>query len=435
LAVPGFGGFAYDTANGDLVVWVKDTTRGKSAAVAAVRTYLTSSRDPGGRAGRTPRVKVRAADYDFLELGSLRDRVDAAMEGETGVTFTDLDEANNRVAIGVTPESHDRVRRRLLAAGLPSQALRFVFLKPLAFGPDNPTGPWFPADTAPTVQQAQGSGAPTYLSSRHSSPAGGAMIGYLVPDPAYPLPFGAGYKENLAYCSVGAVVRMTTGALRMLTAAHCSKTEGVMQGDDYFQPTISGFRVGQPFNDFAWAEEASDPAWRGMGLSCISCKYADASLSTLVQPPFGSGSGQVGKIHRPVSSTTAWTNPVPFPAIQIDAAKPTFTIVGAFEPSTVGSQVHKVGYRSGWTVGTITDVCRDSYAGNPLRRIKCQLWTNLPAYVGDSGGPAFRLSNPFDDSEVEFIGVLSRGDETGSTVISTMVQIQAELGPVTVTGP
>jgi hypothetical protein len=86
--------------------------------------------------------------------------------------------------------------------------------------------------------------------------------------------------------------------------------------------------------------------------------------------------------------------------------------------------------------GAITDICRDSYAGSPLRRIKCQLWTNLPSSRGDSGGPAFfRLGNPSNDSEVELIGVLSRGDETSTTIISTMVQIQAELGPVTVTGP
>jgi hypothetical protein len=428
LAVPGFGGFVFDTANGDLVVWVKDPARQQSAAVAAVRNYLASSNNPGGRAGRTPRVRIRPADYDFLELGSLRDRANSALEGQGGVRFTDLDEANNRVAIGVAPESGDQVRRKLLDAGLPPQALRFEFL---SFNP-NDTTEFFPADTAPTVQdEAQGSGAPTYLSSKFASPAGGAMFGYLIDDHAYPLPYGAGYKRNLTYCSVGAIGVTTTGAVRILTAGHCSDTLGVMRGTDWYQPTISGFRVGQPINDFPWGEEVLDPAWRGMGLSCISCKLADALLGSIF-PPRG---GQVGKIHRPVSSTSAWTSPVLFPAIQIDAAKPTFTIVSAGDNYSIGNIVHKVGYRSGWTFGPITDTCRDSYVSGPLRRIKCQLYTALPAYGGDSGGSVFRFVNPYNDSEVEFIGVVSRGNEANQTIVSPWSQIVAELGQFSVTSP
>jgi hypothetical protein len=124
LAIPGFGGFGFDTANGDLVTWVKDLRRGPEAR-AAVQHYLrTNYRGQGGRAGPNPPVRIQRGDYDFLELGSLRDRVDVALANEPGMQSLGISFFDNRVAVDVDSASVDRVIATLSGAGVPLAAVR-----------------------------------------------------------------------------------------------------------------------------------------------------------------------------------------------------------------------------------------------------------------------------------------------------------------------
>lgn len=124
LAIPGFGGFAFDTANGDLIVWVKDVRRGDAAREAVQRYLRTTYHGQGGRAGSNPPVRVQAADFDFLELGSVRDRVNEVLANEPGPFSIGISAFSNRVELYVDADAVDRISATLRRARVPAAAIR-----------------------------------------------------------------------------------------------------------------------------------------------------------------------------------------------------------------------------------------------------------------------------------------------------------------------
>ena len=107
--VPGFAGWWLD--GGTIVVWLVDTTQ-REAALQAIAAELPR------RYRHT--IRVRKADFDFIEL---REWKNLAI-GDSAVVWSDADEVQNRVVVGVVDSaSLASTRERLVAAGIPSAAL------------------------------------------------------------------------------------------------------------------------------------------------------------------------------------------------------------------------------------------------------------------------------------------------------------------------
>lgn len=416
LAVSGFAGFGFDTANGDLVIWLKDQGAAQQAR-AVVAQYLATQQGLGGKAGRNPPVKVRAANFDFLELGSLRDQVTAALAAEPGLRWVGISLFANRVEIGADAPAADRVAEALRAAGIPDGARQIVTVQPDVVV-DNPE-----LDYPDPEPVAAASGAPLTLASRMTQIAGGLQMTTLVPG-------GAFLVE--ASGSAGAVVKDSTGAFKLLTVAHFSPQTAHVDGNGYYQPHINNYDKTKTVNEVPFAFESTDPGWKSALPSWIAYKWADANLSTWLSqqqtPDFG-------HIYRPKTRTGVWTTPPVSPKFEIDPVTPKFNIVGVGIPA-VGQLLDQVGFKSGWTFGLVEDPCQDiNYpvpAGAPKPTFRCQVRTSIPAHGGDSGGPVFRRLDP-NNSNVEFMGIhTSSVQSINKSYFAPWGGIKKELGTLTV---
>jgi hypothetical protein len=112
---PGFGGMFIDSA-GRLVVYLLDTSQ-----LSAARSAIEAVFGPG----RIPAAGVRAlrGQYVVSQLEAWTRSARALLE-MTGVTLVDLDEAKNRVTVGVESASRTRtVEQALSSLGVPRGAV------------------------------------------------------------------------------------------------------------------------------------------------------------------------------------------------------------------------------------------------------------------------------------------------------------------------
>jgi hypothetical protein len=112
---PGFGGMFIDSA-GRLVVYLLDTSR-----LSAARSAIEAVVGPG----RIPDAGVRAlrGRYVVSQLVAWTRSARALLE-MPGVTLVDLDEAKNRVTVGVESESRTQaVKQALSSLGVPREAV------------------------------------------------------------------------------------------------------------------------------------------------------------------------------------------------------------------------------------------------------------------------------------------------------------------------
>ena len=112
---PGFGGMFIDP-EGRLAVYLLDTKQ-LPAARSAIEAVFGSSRVPA--AG----VRALQGQYAVSQLKTWTERTGALLE-MPGVTLVDLDEAKNRVTVGVEDGSRtETVEHALLSLGVPRAAV------------------------------------------------------------------------------------------------------------------------------------------------------------------------------------------------------------------------------------------------------------------------------------------------------------------------
>jgi hypothetical protein len=112
---PGFGGMFLD-ANGRLVVYLLDVSQLPAARLAIEHVFGP---------GFAPFTGVRAlkGQYTVSQLKGWTDRSRSLLATQ-GVTMVDLDEAKNRVAVGVDNRSRTKpVTQRLSSLGIPPEAV------------------------------------------------------------------------------------------------------------------------------------------------------------------------------------------------------------------------------------------------------------------------------------------------------------------------
>jgi hypothetical protein len=120
--VPGFGGLFYDES-GRLNVYGKDTARirqssgGLSSFLAGERPGVTDA----SRRAMVANMRLLKGQYDFRELLTLyRSVVVPAVVDMPGLTTSDIDETNNRIALTVaTPDRIGAFEKRLVDVGVP----------------------------------------------------------------------------------------------------------------------------------------------------------------------------------------------------------------------------------------------------------------------------------------------------------------------------
>ena len=380
--VRGFGGFFLDR-QGVPTVYLTDPAQRDVAATALAPFLSAQGMD------RT-RLRVLHADFEYARLESWFESASPAALSIPGAVFVDLDEASNRLRVGVADAAVGaRVRRALGSLRVPADAV-------------------IVEETAPIRQVIS-------LQDRVRPVRGGLMIDFI-----------------LGLCTLGFNARRN-GQLSFVTASHCTWAQGGTEGTMWWQHTwadLSG-------NDNAIGTEVADPVYLPAGsgpAGCPAtrvCRYSDAARGVYSVPPADVALGRIAK--------TAGVN-----SGSID-------IVGSFQLNTltpeyardrfaIGKKVHKVGMATGWTRAAVSATCVNvNVDGTSITQL-CQTLVGSEAPgspvivgAGDSGSPIFLVTS---NGTARLAGILWGGTPEGTLLaFSPLKNVQRELGDLVVIGP
>lgn len=220
--VPGFGGMFYDK-EGNLNVYLLDPTQW-ALTRATVSSVFGAERVP--RTG----IRVLAGQYGFSDLKIWHDRMAALFE-LPGVVFTDIDEMNNCLSVGVEDLGIVRtLEQELDRLGIPRAAVGIEEAEPIVFSQT--------------------------LRDRTRPLQGGLQIAF-----------------STFLCTLG-FNAIHQGAAGFVVNAHCTVTPGGVEGTVYHQPTTAGGgdRIGV---------ETADPLYFAGGVCPVGkvCRYSDSAFA------------------------------------------------------------------------------------------------------------------------------------------------------------
>lgn len=359
--VPGFGGLFYDEQGRPNV-------------------YLLDPQGAGGAVLKSlgPQARLLRGDYEFDRLLGWRRELRPLL-ALPGVVYLDVDEAKNRVVLGVDSTSQsksldrDRLERELLGANVPRQAVVVVETSPVE----------------PLIT----------LQSKIRPTPGGVQILFPVAPPLYgicTLGFNA-YRGKV----FGFVIN-----------AHCTGTRGEIDGIQYYQSLPPDGIIGTEIVDPVFSTGSPCPVGR-------KCRFSDTAFAKYSKPQFGS----LGRIARPTSGASD------FGSLTVNPPAARFTIIGKVGSPLLGSIVHKVGRTTGWTYGTVIATCADINVSSSDVTDFCQSVVRGGGGPGDSGSPVF--SRTGSSPKVKLAGILWGGgaDQEGTFyVFSPLENIEEELG-------
>lgn len=363
-------GFFRDPVTDDIVVSLTDM-REAAGVTALLRASLA---EPLARARkRNPRADVvaRQATYTFLQLKEWRDRMNEAL-ALPGVDWLDLDEAKNRVVLGVDPGTDVQSIRRLgRDLGVPEKAIDFEV--------DGPVVPRL---------ALQDSVRPI---------AGGTQI----------------QSDNAAHtvrktCTLS-FPALLNGMRAFVTASHCSRVTYGLDSTPQYQPNLPlthtdsmnhspiGFEVAD------YSLQPCPPHVNGTG-----CAYADASV---YQFTGDTAQWVLGRIARPT-----------FGCYPTACSPPNYQIGGYFSITRIRSNIMQndlvsvVGDSSGWVQSTVvTSTCVNDPVKGTTVVLLCQQHAGFVIGEGDSGAPALFDINPLPDSTVSLGGVFWAASKRSSS--------------------
>jgi hypothetical protein len=361
--IPGFGGLFFDE-QGRPTLYLLDP----EGAGDAARKVLGAD------------VQILQGEYEFARLAEWRAELRPLL-ALPGVVFLDVDEARNRVVVGVDVTSprksavREGLETRLAATGVPRPAIvleETAPIKPLL-----------------TVQD------------KFQPAPGGVQIVFPIDPPIF------------GVCTLGfnAYRGQTFG---FVTNSHCSDVQGELNGTRYFS--------GNPFTP-AIGSELIDPPY-STGPDCPAgrrCRFSDSLFVKYNQVKLGG----LGKIARPTAGSAD------VGSLTLKPINSRFAIKARAGSPLVGDAVHKVGRTTGWTFGTVVATCVDVNQGDNDTSLFCQTVVRGGGAPGDSGSPAFYRAA---GNQVKLAGILWGGgtDAQGATiyVFSPLANIEAELGPL-----
>lgn len=351
--IPGFGGLFYDREG-------------------FANVFLTDPDDARALDQLGPDVRVLQGEFQFVELRAWRHELRSAVFALPGVVTLDVDEATNRIRIGVdrqvAPNASRRVARQAAQLGVPRHAVVIESVDPIY----------------------------QLVTLR---------------DQLRPVPGGVQIHFSNFLCTLG-FNAVRSGVEGFVTNSHCTDKQGGVESTQYFQPLSPAF-IGV---------ETVDPEYRRNFTGCPRgrvCRWSDSAFAAYDSTSLD----QFARIARTVSVNTG--------SIEIDANNPTFTIAST-SSSSVGQTVNKVGRTTGWTAGLVDSTCVDvGVSGSNIVQL-CQDIVLAGVGSGDSGSPVFADSG---SGSVSLRGILWGGNSAGTLfVYSPFANITRsdELGPLTV---
>jgi hypothetical protein len=333
--VPGFGGL-YVGADGVLNVVLTDPA-GAPGARGALASHL-ARHGRGGAEAASLLAGMRAVRgrHDFAQLRGWYRQL--TREPLRGVTLGDVDEARNRVVIGVRDAgAAQAVRDRAAALGVPSDAISVEVV-------------------AETRMEARLIDVvrPIVGGTQISSVGGTCTLGW-----------NARQYDALGYW---------TGRRFIITNAHCTDAFGV----------VTGHSVGQPDMNSPIASEVLDPAPSALA-GCPAgrlCRYSDAALFEV----FGSQSVNFPQIANVGSGTSGTAGIIGTWAMDEERI------------AYVGDEVGKVGRTTGYSKSLVDRTCvdipqYDPYGYDTGRTLLCQAQAGYTSGGGDSGSPVYLRVN------------------------------------------
>ncbi len=381
--VRGFGGFFLDP-QGAPTIYLTDPAE-VDAAAAALAPFLAA------RGVDRSRLQVRRADFDYARLESWFEAASPEALSVPGAVFADLDEASNRLRVGVAHGTAGaEVRRALAALRVPAEAV-------------------IVEETAPIRQVAT-------LQERVRPVQGGLMIDFI-----------------LGLCTLG-FNALRNNQLSFVTASHCTWAQGGTEGTIWYQHTWLDFSG----SDNTIGTEVDDPVYfagrkgrRGSGNACPRnrvCRYSDAARGAY---SIAAGDVALGQIAMTAGENGGLIGIVG--SFQLNAQTPEY----ASDHFAIGGTVHKVGMTTGWTSAAVSATCANvNIDGTSITQL-CQTLAGLegaghPVIVGpgDSGSPVFIRNS---DESATLAGILWGGTPEGGLIaFSPLVNVQRELGDLVV---
>ena len=328
-----------------------------------------------------PEIKIIKGDYEIQQLARWRASANRVLE-IPGVVFTDLDEGQNRVTIGIESNvPREPIETILRKLGVPRKAVIIEETKPIRF------------------QRS-------------------------LRDKFRPVPGGVQVEADTCWfyyniCTMG--FNALRGSIKgFVTNSHCTKTMGSSQGTDFHQPDDPWWHERNKVGD-----EIDDPAFFTGG-DCPTdsrCRYSDSA--------FIKYSAYDARRGKDIARTTGWNNG----SLTIDSNRPILRIVGEASTLIDGSYLDKIGRTTGWTYGRVNGTCLRIHVYGTDITLLCQSRVNRlqgQTYTmsdeGDSGSPVFI----YRGSDAILSGILWGGPGDGSSfVFSPIAQIEHELGSFT----
>jgi len=361
--VPGFAGFYLDTDGTPVVLLTDPGQRG------AAQRYLATefARARRGRQANAPQqARFVKAAYDFAQLKGWADQLEPLMASRGDVYLVDVDEAANRVLLGVADATATgAVRAEAARLGIPAAAVA-------------------------TQTQAKPEMRAT-VQSRFTTFVGGIQIAF------------GGYL-----CTAGFNARRVSNSANIfVTNSHCTTTQYASDGVAEYQNTVlAGNQVGN--------EVADRGMWACAGVG-TSCRQADAVYIS------HNGTRTIGQggIAR-----TNWATGSAAPSLTTIGE---FDIIGRYTGSLpVGSYLDKTGRTSGSTYGLVTNSCVT--IGVLRCQDISHVWSEggdsgSPVYVYIGGAGAL-------ENDVQLHGVMwgGPGSDWTTTYSSRLSGIEADLG-------
>jgi hypothetical protein len=375
--VPGFAGF-YINDDGVLVARLKDM--GQEANARARLRALALAYSGTAVSAPTEEVIVLGAEYAFSELRRWRD-VMRPLIGIPGVVGLDADERRNRVWIGV---ASDKMRADLLSKaeglGIPSAALV--------------------VDESPPV--------PALATLR---------------DSIRPLPGGMQIDPDaVTWCTQTVNGLDPSYGSGFFSCSHCTADMGVVDSTKVYQPHTDGT------GEYIGLEVRDAPLFTGD--PCPTgrrCAWADVAYFQHTHASIG----EFGAIAHPTAVCTANCSDNET-ALTISTTDPRWYVWSDYTGSIVdGIGLQKVGARTGWTYGQVTNTCYDwNDPSSDITRL-CQVRTNGIADGGDSGSPVFRFVAGAGPNKISLYGILFAGNPTTPTFIfSPWARVIEYFGPI-----
>lgn len=326
--MPGFAGVFLD--NGELTVSVATDdfpARSLQRVVDWARGYSSGAR-------RSPSVKVRRVRYDYNQLLSQFDAINASLSAEDGLRSISIDESLGKVRLGISlSTSRASIQARIVSQGTPGDMV--------------------------VIEEVEEAHPDATLNQIYRPVVGGLQIAY----PGNPGPSPCTIGFNLYRQADDGFYPDVSQGLFFTTASHCSPTPGTVGGLTVYQPTAS------PSTKIGVEVDHAPILW---GYPCpplkIPCQWADILIVKYLDS-IAVGYGAVANVN---SSKTIIGY---------------YNIQGTVSGSILGDPVTFVGQAGGKKTGRVTETCVTKQLTGVWQ--VCQYKANYAAVPGDSGGPVF----------------------------------------------